>query len=256
MREVIGRIIRNTRLQDSSFIESMHDWIFEAVSMMKTKQTLQGDWEEVNVVFHKGQWPCGLVYVDAVEYNGNRLVHGGSVRPAEKETAYLNPANGDIFFSEVNKVPTTENHSIYVTKMTEARSLPAGKDYYTTDTPGYITTSFADGKVTVYFRRYPVDKDGIPMIPDNENFKQAIYWYVRAMMIGAGYPDKAFSYEQCFEKFEKLYAPRAVAEIRYPTPDEMEHRVNTFVRFMPPQNYYDNFFRNDFGEGIYDTKVW
>jgi hypothetical protein len=99
-----------------------------------------------------------------------------------------------------------------------------------------------------------VDADGLPLIPDNENYKQALYWYVRAMMIGSGYPDKQFTYEQCIQQHEH-YAARAMGEITYPSPDDMENIKNTLVRFIPPPNYWENFFRTD-AEGFYDTRIF
>lgn len=85
MRDVITRIIRNTRLKDTSYISDAHEWVYEAMEMMQTQQTLEGHWQDVSITFHKGKLPCGLVWVDAVEYQGKRLPEGGGMRPAEKD---------------------------------------------------------------------------------------------------------------------------------------------------------------------------
>jgi hypothetical protein len=119
---------------------------------------------------------------------------------------------------------------------------------------GIINTSFADGYVVVYYRGVKTDEDGFPMVPDNQSYKQALYWYCRSMMIGAGWEDKQFTYKECYEQFEHVYGPRALAEIRMPSPEQMEHRINTFVRFLPNQGYYDSFFNTDRGEAMYDIR--
>ena len=53
--------------------------------------------------------------------------------------------------------------------------------------------------------------------------------------------------------FEQLYAPRAMAEIRMPAPDQMETRVDLFTRFIPDAGYYDSFFHSSGREQFYDN---
>jgi hypothetical protein len=42
-----------------------------------------------------------------------------------------------------------------------------------------IYFSFEKGKVTLSYKAIPVDSDGIPLIPDNQNFLMAMEWYVK-----------------------------------------------------------------------------
>jgi hypothetical protein len=250
LKEVIGRIIRNTRVQDASYIIDMHDWVYEAMQQMQTHQSLEGVYEPVQVKFHKAKWPCGLIYIDAIEYKGQRVPVSNSVRTANRE---LRQTDAELYISTIDKTKVSSIKALYLSAVEQVLDKTVMSNvFYSNETPGYITTSIADGTFIVYYRRIPTDVEGLPLIPDNENYKQAIYWYVRAMMIGAGYEDKVFKYEQCFDKFENLYAPRAVAEIRFPSPDEMENRIKTLVRFIPPQNYYENFFYVDRKEEMYD----
>ena len=251
LKDVIGNVIRNTRIQDSSFIADIHEWLYEAMDMLETQNTLEGKWEKVCIEFHKAKLPCGLKWIDAVEYNGHRLREGHGSRPAEMGgmVTYNNP-----FISTVDKIDTTNGHSQYVSEIKKVQQLAVGyNEYYYTEM-GTINTSFCDGELMVYFRGVKVDDDGFPMIPDNQNYKQALYWYCRAMMIGAGFEDKVFTYAHCFEQWERIYGPRATAEIRMPSPEQMQHRINTFVRFLPDPAYYDNFDYTPYKEGMYDTR--
>ena len=257
LKTVIGNVIRNTRVQDSSFIADIHEWLYEAMDMMETELTLEGRYEQICINFHKGKLPCGLRWIDAVEWNGHRLREGGGVRPANMDKPANYSSAGTGFITNIEK-ESFANHSQYTTDLVAANSLPftTGKnDYYYTDM-GTINTSFSDGTLIVYYRGVKTDDDGFPMIPDNQNYKQALYWYCRAMMIGAGWEDKAFTYSDCFEQWERIYAPRASAEIRMPSPEQMEKRINTFVRFIPHQGYYDNFFSTDRREGMFDIRKY
>jgi hypothetical protein len=105
----------------------------------------------------------------------------------------------------------------------------------------WLNTSIKDGEVRLYYYALPVDFNGLPLIPDNEDYKQALYYYVRAMMLGSGYEDKMFSYEQLMQHFE-IHAARARNQIRYPSTDMKEQQIKTQVRFIPPANYWENFF--------------
>jgi hypothetical protein len=252
MKSVIARVIRNTRVQDLSYIADAHEWVWEAMGMLKTKQTLKGVWKPLVVDFHKAKLPCDLVYLEAVECEGNRIPLNNSLRTPSRETA------PNLQTPTFQSLPTDglvgqNEGSAYTRNVTRVTGLaPVEGWYYKLDDPGYITTSFADGELVIYYRAVPTDTDGMPLIPDNENYKQALYWYVRAMMIGAGFEDKQFSYQFCFSQFEEIYGPRAIGEIRYPSPDRMEEHLRASIRLLPAANYYENFFRVDSAERNYD----
>lgn len=253
LKTVIGNVIRNTRIQDSSFIADIHEWLYEAMSQLETKFSLEGKYEDVRIDFHKAKLPCGLRYIDGVQFEGHRLREGGGARPAQRDKSVGYSGSTSAFATDIEK-QSFNNHQLYVTNLISLEQLPAIDDklYYFTDM-GYINTSFSEGIVTIYYRGIKTDEDGFPMIPDNPNYIQALYWYCRAMMIGAGWKDGVFTYEKCIEQFEVLYAPRALAEMRMPSPEQMERRIETFVRFIPNQGYYDNFFFTDRPEGMFDS---
>lgn len=262
IKTVIARIIRNTRIADTSYLEDFNEWIPEAMGYMRTKQELRLNFQDVPIRFHKGILPCSLVILLAVEYDGKRLKHGNtskhyatghnlsksnynisqaklfnSVIVAQDQAPYTIPGN---YIWKSDLIPSYEN------------TMNCGmhpSNFYQIEM-GYINTSFTDGVVRLHYLEVPCDEDGLPLIPDNENYKEALYWYVRGKMIGCGYKDTAYNIQYCDEKFER-FAARAIAEIRYPTLDQMENRYDTLVRFIPPQNYWENFFRVDNAEQPY-----
>jgi hypothetical protein len=254
MKGVIGDVIRNTRIQDSSWISDTHEWIYQAMAQMETEFSLESKWEVLKVRFHKQKLPCGLQDIDAVEYLGSRLKENKPSRPASKQTSVGSKVNLNMWETSINKIEPVTDHKLYNTVLTNVEQLPLNlKDYYYTEL-GFINTSFEEGEVTVYFKAIPVDADDMPLIPDNVNYRLALYWYCRAMMIGAGYDDRQFTFEYCMQMFEKQYAPRALAEIRLPSPEQMEHRVDNFQRFIPHAGYYESFFQTDQPERFIDTK--
>jgi len=60
-----------------------------------------------------------------------------------------------------------------------------------------------------------------------------------------------YSKSSCYETLRALPA-KASTEIELPSPDMMEEKVNTFARFIPPENYYNQYFRTAGREPFYD----
>jgi len=262
INEVIARIVRNTRLQDSSYITDFQEWIPEAMEYMKTSYDLKPTFKDVQIIFHKGKLPCDLVWLEAVEYEGQRIGTSGTVKnyktghniPGNSTdldnlttfSSLILPVPDNTYFDENNLFWSSTVQPTTVAGHLDANGCRQPSTFYDIEL-GYITTSFADGYVRLHYKARPVDGDGLPLIPDNNNYKEAIYYYVRAKMIGTGYPDKVYNEQDLMQRFE-TYARRAINEITYPTPDEREQEMKTFVRFIPPANYWENFFRVDNSE--------
>jgi len=373
IEDVIGRVLRNTRVQDSSYITDMGEWIPEAMDYMKTRVSLQLLWKDVEIDFYKGKLPCGLRTLRAVSHNNCRLrpyegvkaasagrerdedrtlmfvsapvgpittTHSGTL--TEYDYVWTIPTDNTIGFiylivsMVINGTTTSVNVSVntsttpninstiaalqtalnalgkgtftvtfdlsnnivistlantnilgqiqeattkfspsgapfnYYSPSVTTNTVPIGVDtllesnvpyipaqtfnietvmslpysdetYYTE--LDWINTSFKCGKVRLYYMAIPVDANGFPLVPDNGNYKEAIYWYVRSRMIGAGYKDTVFKYQECEQKFE-LHAARAMGQIRYPSVDQAETRMQQGSRLIMDMNYFDTFFSN------------
>lgn len=254
LTSVIGNIIRNTGLQDAGVIPDIHEWAFEAMKLLETQFSLQGAWKDVNIVFHKGELPCTLEYITAVEYNGMRLKENRSGRTADR-SSFMGSASQNVFQGIVEKIEPVPDHLLYTTRVEAVSKYPICPNAYYYTEMGKINTSFTEGTVTVFFMEIETDEAGMPKIPDNQNYKNAVYWYVRAMMIGSGWVDKQFNFQTAMQMYE-MYAGRAMAEITYPSPEQMEHRVDTFTRLLPNAGFYDSYFMTDRNEGFYETSQW
>jgi hypothetical protein len=211
---------------------------------MRTKYELKSCYEDVKVVFHKGKLPCDLHHIKAVEYKGRRLPEGNSskdIRTGHKIASVPEPV-----VSTMSLIATPNGESMWVNKFSTdevvACSLDVHPSAYYQIEMSFITTSFADDTIRIHYKAVPCDDNGLPLIPDNEDYKQAIYYYVRSMMIGAGYKDTVYNIPMLNQLWE-THAARAIGQITYPSIDSMESKVNGMVRFIPQANYFDNFFR-------------
>lgn len=258
---VISRIIRNTRIQDSSYLADFKEWIPEAIGYMQIGRDLSPKTAKIPVVFHKGKLPCDLEYIEAVEYNGQRLGTTDSVKNYASGhnlgNGTNNPTGIELFTSIIQAQPNQtyfdENNLMYKSDIVLDTKQTAVSDcgiqptnFYALELD-YLLTSFPDGEVILHYMARPSDANGLPLIPDYEDYKEALYYYVRAKMIGAGYKDTVYNERELMDRFE-MHARRAINAITYQTPDEVEQHLKTFVRFIPPANYWENFFRVDFAE--------
>ena len=253
IEEVIARVIRNTRLQDPSYLVDMNEWIPEAMRYMRTWVALRKKWEDIKITFHKGRMPCGLISLRAVQYEHSRLPYFNGARAADATRTPVNsasvypgiPLEGTTAFGThlVKRAATDNGEAVeyYETELDKLDSLSVnGEHWYYTETD-YFNTSFECGWIRAHFMALPTDNNGLPLIPDEENYKEALYWYSRAKIIGAGHPDKVFSEQTCMDRFEK-YAERAMSRITYPSVDEMEGKIARMTRFIMPQDYWSTFF--------------
>jgi len=261
MFEVIARVIRNTRVQDAGYLKDMEEWIPEAMGYMRTRYVTRLTFKDVNIAFHRGKYPCDLIAAVAVQHGGCRLrYYSGSIAAngfgssSNADSVYPGiPVYGQqAFGTHLVKRPAVDKGvpvEFYETDIRAVQSLPEGDAWYYSEM-GFINTSFEKGCVRVHYRGIPVDEQGLPLIPDEENYKQALYWYCRAMMIGAGFEDKVFREEVCMQRYEEA-AGRAMSRITYPSVDEMDAKVERLTRFILPADYWSSFF-NPAGENRFD----
>lgn len=256
INEVIARIIRNTRIQDTSYIQDMIEWIPEAMGYMRTKMELKYEYEDVNIEFHKGKLPCGLISIQAVEWNGCRLPTSNTVKHYATGSVPRSNDSLDLFMSAIHRQDQTDytgpGNYIWKSDLESIMSCDLHSSAYYQVEMDYINTSMCDTRVRIHYLSMPMDSNGLPLIPDNENYKEALYYYVRAKMIGTGYKDIAFNEIDLMQRFE-MYAARAMGQIRYPSTDMMENRITTLTRFIPPAYYWDNFFNTGENEPIYNN---
>jgi hypothetical protein len=185
---------------------------------------------------------CGLIAIED-EY-GRIIPMGGDITDLKSTTkrSQIRPTDDgrpSVFQMGVTHGNTTP---IFGEDLEQLPIASSNANYYKIS-GNYIQFSFEEGFVKLHYLRRPLDKEGYPLIPDNENFKQALYWYVLKQLIGAGYKHQVFDYGKCDEEFEK-YGARAINEITYPSLDAMAKANRSLIRLIPPYHFYEDFFAN------------
>lgn len=114
---------------------------------------------------------------------------------------------------------------------------------YTTK-PGYINTCMPRGFVKISYYAIYTDEDSMPMIPDLESYKEAIYWYVTMKLM---YPKKLKGQISQGNYYDirnsyNFYRKQAYAEAMMPTVDDLETISNIYTKLYPEINDHSMFF--------------
>lgn len=111
--------------------------------------------------------------------------------------------------------------------------------------PGYIKTNVKDGYLKIVYKAVPTDDNGWPMVPDDEGFKEAIYWYIVMKMT---YPEwregrirDAVYYDA--RSNWNYYSKQAYGNAVMPQgTDQLEALKNTWVRLVTEMQEHETFF--------------
>lgn len=114
---------------------------------------------------------------------------------------------------------------------------------YTTK-PGYINTCMPRGFVKISYYAIYTGEDSMPMIPDLESYKEAIYWYVTMKLM---YPKKLKGQISQGDYYDirnsyNFYRKQAYAEAMMPTVDDLSTISNIYNKLYPEINDQDTFF--------------
>lgn len=262
IENVISKIIRDTKITDTSVMMELYEIIPEAIGMMQTRFQLHHTYKDLQINFHKAQLPSGLLVMPAVEYHGHRLHWRHSARAINAPVAHsgmldnfdpngvpisapLQPVRDDLTNEFVTgiipAVNPVDGYTFISYTLTQLEHLHWHADHYYWVEMGYINTSFQSGRIRVHYYEAPKDTNGNLLVPDNTFYKEAIYYFCRAKLISMGaFEDRWIGEEKCMQRFE-LNAGRAMDEIDYPTEDQMQQIVANQVRLVPPVHFWDNF---------------
>lgn len=118
--------------------------------------------------------------------------------------------------------------------------------------PGYIMTNVPRGYIKISYYAIYTDEDSMPMIPDLESYKEAIYWYVTMKLM---YPKKLKGQISQGDYYDirnsyNFYRKQAYAEAMMPTVDDLINVKNTWHKLYPEMNDHYTFFSTSGEEQI------
>lgn len=110
--------------------------------------------------------------------------------------------------------------------------------------PGYMFSNVRNGYVKLSYIAQYVDEEGMPLIPDNQSYFEAIYWYVAMKLLYIEYYTGRKPQHLYYDakRSWNFYRQQAYAESLLPNQNELENIKNTWHTLIPEYDSYDMFF--------------
>lgn len=274
VREVITRVIDDVGGKlPSNYLDSMLEWIPQGIRMLETKYQLDvkstGNYsnDDLNIDpkalytrNHVVSIPTDAISIVAVENEfGERVrLASGQIDFTNKSDKYS--TGGGLFvegratnFQIDVDVHSGANPAIEIAGSTvpydgsDIVEVPTGSMNATYKIQGnMIQTSEECMFIKLHYLALPMDEEGFLLVPDIEEYKQALGFYILRQLIGAGFKHPIWNgppgwqfYDAQWEK----YAGRALGVIKYPDVERMEKlRVGFAERLIPNYSAYGDFF--------------
>lgn len=197
----IAKIYRDLGLEDPNYEADIIEWMGEALEYIGSYPQLELKNEEVVISSFKGVLPTDFVQMQQVVY--------------EKEVIDYNPTT---FLPETEDSPSIDNRKTHSWAINE----------------GYIITSLEEGTFTISYLAIPTDDDGYPLMPDNQYFKEALFWYCTQRLIMRGYKPKVeqITFEYARNEWQ-YYCTAARNKANFPDLSEYERFKDAWVGLVP-----------------------
>jgi hypothetical protein len=149
---------------------------------------------------------------------------------------------------KINNEPSTR--SILAGLLLQNSPITEGTTSRTTDyvyvvTPGgWIKTNQESGYLMMSYQAIPLDGEGYPLVPDDQSFLEALYWYINMKLM---YPDwvagrvrDAVYYDA--RRSWNYYCKQAYGNAMMPSADQLESFKNSWLRLVPEIKQHSDFF--------------
>jgi hypothetical protein len=149
--------------------------------------------------------------------------------------------------ARINNYPATR--SLLESLLSSGGSISGGDTVFTSDytyvvSGGWIKLSQETGYLMVTYQAIPVDKDGYPLVPDDESFLEALYWYINMKLM---YPEwkegrirDAVYYDA--RRSWNYYCKQSYGNAMMPNSDQLESIKNTWLRLIPAIDEHETFY--------------
>ena len=287
VKSIIAKVYTDLDLQEENHRESdFIEWAGEAMSKIRAfytftiKVTGREGIPFIELSNHQAKLPSdlygivGVAYCDTKTGNFKPLRYGsGSFDPRIKDEAIQQESSTvpstqdviqytmyvyDLSYSEALELLNTDQdvkdrmETLVATSKDKDNTIyertEAKDDYYTINS-SYIRTNKKNGYLMLAYTAIPIDQEGYPLIPDDEGFREAVYWYIVKKYL---YPkwvvgevrDRVYYDAQNSWNF---YCKQAYANAMMPNVDQLESLKNKWLELVPEINDWNNFF-NTSGE--------
>lgn len=210
-KEIIAKIARTFKPNGSSWVsEAIEDmgWAIQAIGYHAGFEKKSTEPPYISIQHNRGKIPCDVERIIAVEYLSPDYNSDNILNPDGTTPYPLSQYNSNCQYKGV-RLPLGSDLTGYSLSQDNPRTshVQPGADYYNLNSD-YIVTSFSEGLVRLHYIGFALDKDGLPKILNDADYKMALEWYCIANMILKGYKHPELSFDKAWQ-FWDMYRLRA-----------------------------------------------
>lgn len=239
-KTIVAKIVRTFKPADSSWIrECIEDigWAIQAIGYHTNFIYKATEAPYITVKNFRALIPCEVERLQFVE----------QLLPDNSQTNILDP-NGTTPSPEESTGSCTKYRGIKMRKGSDmsfvsiprTTNISSDASYYSVD-GNYIYTQFETGLIKLYYWAFATDKEGLPLIIDDFDYKSCCEWYVVSQMILRGFKHPEISYKDAFTQFE-MYRLRAENAVKILTLDDAEKFNASWCRYVSNLEFNQNFY--------------
>lgn len=146
------------------------EYLSSALRLLKVPAILEPEIDEGEVVDYRYELPCDIESLSLLEYA---------------------PTDGD---SE--KIYETGSKDFKDLTTASARESTYEVKYYQVIGDKWIQLSFESGHIKVHYKRYPLNSEGLPVVPDNEKVIEYCSWFILMRLLGRGIKHPVHNYKE------------------------------------------------------------
>jgi hypothetical protein len=279
--EILERVYRDYGFEDDLDWNDAIVWVADALDLIGAPRaytpkvtdgsTSLGNPDPICIKNHRGDLPCDLhLIVQAREWNtkipmiwNSDSFHSG-IHVTEAQQTKINCVDTKTcVVKEVDTVPSTDvddnthcnpffnfnpnptSNTAFGANVPTSQHVDYQKELSYTLNGNKIFTSFKEGMVELAYWAFPTDEDGLPLVPAETRFQEAIKNYLahrisfKLSIQGKIQPGIADRLEQEW----LFYCASAGLMARIPSIDQMESLKNQWLRTIPEIDEHDKGFR-------------
>lgn len=251
VKKVIAKVIRDTKISDSSYLVDIKDWIPEAMGFMEATESLVPRVCTAPITFFRVSIPKSARLVEAILLNGKRLQEGSAFEGVGRGNAGTSATTffktvvgnrGSFAAEETGDIadPETLYQDARTFLVQYDTSEYDNRNWYRVVGPGIIEVSAQEGTVDILYYEPEVDKDGYPMVFDNSAYINAIYFYCRMKLTESGWQDPVFKYGDLEQRWEASCVEGMHAISAF-TPAKAERLRKMMQHLILPDHWESNF---------------
>lgn len=240
-KKVIAKVFSDLDLQEGTHrISDMIEYCGEALKKIGafpqfvTKVTGKENVPLAIIEDYVAKLPSDLYSINQVAYSSS--LQGPYYPMRDAMGSYSSNHQITLQYGQVSTAPATKTSS-------ENNTSFSG-DYQYSVTGGYIKTNVKTGYLLISYQAIPIDDDFYPLVPDDESFFEAIYWYINMKIMypkwAAGQVRDAVYYDA--KSSWNYYRKQAYGNAVMPNSDQLETIKNVWIRLIPEINTSKTFF--------------